>query len=116
MTFFKHILSFVVGVVILISTSSSFAADYFFEQDKKLKKGYTVFVTAYDPRLGGVYEIQTVQDKMQKNHYTRLGDLSVASSKVDRNKLKRRPKKLVGKSFKIDKAPLTTYKAPRHIN
>jgi len=90
--------------------------DYFFQKETDLKTGYSLFIMGYDHRLGGVFEVQTSQDKRQKNHYTRLGDLSIAVSKIKRNSYKRRPKKLVGRSFKIDKARLKTYKAPRHIN
>lgn len=98
-------------------TSICFAKvpDYFFEQDKVLKKNHDLYIIAYDPRLGGVYEVQSTQDKRQNNHYTRLGDLSISVSKIDRNKYKRKPKRLVGKSFKIDKSPLKTYKSPTHI-
>ena len=100
-----------------LTASAEQIPDYFFErEDKTLKKGYMLTVIAFDRRLGGVYEVQTSQDKRKRNYYTRLGDLSLAVSKIDRNKFKRRPKKLIGKSFKIDKQPLTTYKAPMHIN
>jgi len=121
MTRFKNIFAALFVSSILISSVSissicyAKVPDYFFEEDKSLEQNYNLFVIGYDPRLGGVFEVQTSQDKRQRNHYTRLGDLSVSISKIDRNKYKRRPKKLVGKSFKIDKSPLKTYKAPTHI-
>lgn len=76
---------------------------------------HRLYIVAYDRRLGGVFEVQTTQDKRKRNHYTRLGDLSVAISKIKKSQYKRRPKKLIGKSFKIDRALLKTYKAPTHI-
>jgi len=117
MSFKLHFARVAVLISVLSAGLLSYAVtpDYFFDADVFLKKGSTVYIVAYDPRLGGVYEVQSSHDKRQKNHYTRLGDLSIAISKIKKNRIKRRPKRLIGKVFRLDQFPLKTYKAPRHI-
>lgn len=109
-------LSLFLLLCLLPISSFSKVPDYFFEQETLLDKGLTVTILDYDRRLGGVFEIVTDKDYGVRNHYTRLGDLSVAVKEITRRKFRKKTERLVGKSFKINKAKLKTYKSPLDVN
>jgi len=90
-----------ISFFILNLTSQAANKGYFYDQDGVISKGTKILITEYDPRLGGVFEVQTEVDYGSMAYYTRIGDLVKASTAIKNGGYRKKPRSLKGKQITL---------------
>lgn len=86
----------------LFCSSVSFAGvKYFYDKALPVGKGTQVKVLDYDSRLGGVFQLQSVNSPAEGYIYTRLPKLSKSIKTLDGRRAARSPASLIGKTFTL---------------
>lgn len=99
----------------LASADAESKRGYFYDKAGVITKGTDIYITEYDPRLDGVFEVQTKSDYGSNSYYTRIRDLMKSSSKIKNGNYKRRPRSLQDKSFHLEE-DLVIYTYPIDID